>query len=203
MKNKEPLNPAQLKAEDGYNFKQPERIPKYIENPDSVALWNNVMRRVVKKDENGKEQTVLNAPDTASQVFSRAILRFWDDEEHIREKFDGFRPTAKELYEDAGLSKSAWGRIMSGELLDLEKGNVFAIALALRLNEEETAELLYAAGFAINYEHDLDAAVMYLIRNEMYEKEINWAILGEFCNLKNGLDNFTFRPITEKQMPVK
>ena len=181
----------------GYTLGAPEKMPPEITHPEAIELWEAVMRRVV--DEKGK--TVLRAPDTASQALTRAIYRFWDDEEHIAEKFEGKRPTAKELYTAACFSRSKWNRIISGELIDVERGNIFALAVALRLNDTQTEALLHAAGFALNYELDLDAAMMYFIKNESYDLPIIFEILGQFCSCteKNGLDCFIFRPVNDRQ----
>ena len=158
------------------------------------------MRSTYKKG-NGKKEIVLNAPVTASRSLADKIIEFMEDEDHIFYAFDGDRPKAKDIYKGARLSKSTWGRIMTGELSDVERGNVFAIALALRLNEEQTVELLKSAGFLLNYELELDAAVMYFIKKEERDLDKIWRVLGQFSNVKNGLDCFVFHPQTEKQLP--
>ena len=180
-------------------YGKPMRVSAGVVDPDAIALWEDVMREVKTKD--GK--TVLETPTTASRLLADKIIEFMEDEDHIFYAFDGNKPKAKDIYTSAGFGKSTWGRIMSGELSDIERGNVFALALALRLNEEQTEELLHSAGFCLNYGLDLDRAVMYFIRKEERDLKKIWRILGEFCNVKNGLDCFIFRPVTEKQQPKR
>ncbi|MBR4942935.1 MAG: hypothetical protein IKZ28_02795 [Clostridia bacterium] len=175
------------------------RVSKGVTDPEAVELWETVMREVKTKD--GK--TLLETPTTPSRLLADKIIEFMNDEDHIFYAFDGDKPKAKDIYKAARFGKSTWGRIMAGELSDLERGNVFALALALRLNEEQTADLLHSAGFCVNYGLDLDAAVMYFIRKEERDLDKIWRILGEFCNVKNGLDCFIFRPVTEKQQPER
>lgn len=81
---------------------------------------------------------------------------------------------------------------MNGQLPDIERGNVFAIALALKLDEDELIQLLYSAGFALNYSLHLDAAVMYFIKQGIYDIEHIYNVLSQFSDITNGLDCFTF-----------
>ena len=199
MRKIEYIDPYEIKNEDGYEFDNPQNIDANIDNKDAVALWNTVMRKV--RDKNGR--VVLKAADTASQVLTRKIMKFMYDEDHIQEKFLGEPPTMKHIYTSAGLSHSTWGRIMSGELSDIERGHVFAIAVALRLNTEQTEELLYSAGFAINYELDLDAAIMYFIKREIYDIKRIKRVLSNFSCVKNGLDCFVFQPQSDNQRPCR
>lgn len=199
MKKLEYYDPYEAEKEGGYTFDAPQKMEITTNDEAAEKLWNKVMRRM--RDESGN--VVLKAPDTASQVLARKIMSFMNDEDHIYNKFDGEQPKMSTIYRAAGFSSSKWGRIISGELSDIERGNAFAIAIALRLNEEQTAELLYSAGFAINYELDLDAAMMYFIRREIYDLKRILKILSNFSNVKNGLDCFVFQPITEAQKPRK
>ena len=199
MKKLEYFDPYDIKKEDGYTFDAPQKISPDVTDEAAVELWNTVMRRV--RDRDGK--VVLKAADSASQVLARKIMQFMNDEEHIYNKFDGVPPKMSTIYRAAKFSSSKWGRIIGGELSDIERGNAFAIAIALRLDEAQTAELLYAAGFAINYELDLDAAMMYFIKKEIYNMDRILKILGNFSNVKNGLDCFVFQPQVPSQMPVK
>ena len=194
------IDPYLAKDKPGYSYGDAPSIRAGITDPDAVELWKTVMRQV-RKTENGKKKIVLNAPVTASRLLADKIVEFMEDEEHIYYAFEGEKPKAKDIYEAARFSKSTWGRIMTGELSDLERGNVFAIALALRLNENQTVELLHSAGFSLNYEIELDAAVMYFIKKEERDLDKVWRVLGQFCNVKNGLDCFVFHPQKENQLP--
>lgn len=168
-----------------------------VKNATAQDLWKSVMCSW----KNAKGEIVLNTPDTPSCAFGSKIAEFLDDEAHIDKKFSGERPKVQQIYKAALFSKTKWNAVTGGKIADLEKGNVFAVAVALRLDEKQTEELLHSAGFCLNYEHALDVAMMYFIHNEIYDMEKIMAILGEFSNVKNGLDCFVFVPRTEEQKP--
>lgn len=181
-------------------FSEPLSAPFGVENAEAVQLWKTAMRKV----QNGNGEEVLGFPITASASLAKKIEEFMNDPQHIDEKFLGEAPKNQDVYKAACMGKSTWGRIKSGELSDVERGNVFAIAIALRLDEKQTEELLYSAGFTLNYDLDLDRAMMYFIKKGgYYHMKKIYAILGEFCNVKNGLDCFVFHPRTDKQKPIK
>ncbi len=186
------------RLEEKYTIDPPKKLRQEITSPEAKELWNTVMRK--KRDQNGK--IVQNMPNTASERLAQKIKFYMNDPSHIYEKFCDVPPKAKELYTEARFSKSKWGRIMGGTLPDIERGNAFAIAVVLRLNVEQTEDLLRSAGFCLNYELDLDAAIMYFIEREIYDMNRIYEILGEFCDCTpdNGLDCFIFEPRTEDQM---
>jgi hypothetical protein len=189
MKKFEYIDPYEL--DEGYRLGNPGGgMPKWVTDEAAIAMWKTVMRPVLDKD--GK--VAVRCADTVSQVLTRTIDRFLDEKNEFRREYGMPKLTKTTVYERAKLSRANWGRIMSGQLSDIERGNVFALAIALELNAEQTAELLYAAGFAINYELDLDVAMMYFIRNEIYDMDKINEILGYFCDVDNGLDCFMFQP---------
>jgi hypothetical protein len=199
MRKFEYFDPYDKEAKDNCVFSAPMRMEDNIKDPMAVELWNTVMRKV--SDKNDRNRLLLRPANTASLSFAIKIQQFMNDEEHIYNKFDDIPPKAFDIYQAARFSSSKWGRIMSGELTDVERGNAFAVAIALRLNTEQTEELLYSAGFAINYELDLDAAMMFFIKKEIYDLDYIYSVLESFSNIKNGLDCFIFQPRTNKQMP--
>lgn len=137
-------------------------------------------------------RTLKGVPRTITAPLGDMIYDILHDEEHIAARFGGERPRVDDICEAAGFSPATWNRITGGKLLDIERGNVFAIALALRLDAEQTAKLLAAAGFLINYEFQLDAAVMFFIHREIYDMELIRSVLSQFADIKNGLDRFHF-----------
>ena len=200
MRKIEYFDPYEAEAANDCVFSAPQRIDKGITNPMAVKLWNTVMRKAIDRDD--PSNVLLRPANTASMAFARKIQQFMNDKDHIYNKFDEEPPKALDIYKAAKFSSSKWGRIMSGEMPDIERGNAFAIAIALRLNTEQTEELLYSAGFAINYELDLDAAMMFFIKKEIYDMDYISSVLECFSNIKNGLDCFIFQPRTDKQKPI-
>ena len=200
MKKIEVFDPheAENAPNSPYYFRSPEKMDVQVEDARAVELWNTVMRPVYEK-----KTRVLRTPDNVSQVLARKVYEFRHDTEHTGRKFDHDHLTAKEVYEAAGFSKSKWNRINSGKLVDVERGNVYALAIALRLDADQTAELMYAAGLAINYELDLDAAMMYFINREIYNMKYICSVLGNFSDVTNGLDCFAFQPAPDQKKPKR
>lgn len=199
MRKIEYFDPYEAEAENSCVFSAPKKIDKGITHYMAIELWNTVMRKAIDKDD--PKNVLLRPSNTTSMAFAAKIQEFMNDEYHIYKKFEDVPPKASDIYQAAKFSSSKWGRIMSGELLDIERGNAFAVAVALRLDTKQTEELLYSAGLAINYELDLDAAMMFFIKKEIYDLDYIYSVLKCFSNIKNGLDCFIFQPRTDKQMP--
>lgn len=192
MRKFEYFDPYEAKDDKSCTFSEPSKINGSITNPEAIALWNEVMREA--RSLSDRKKVLLRRPSTASMSFAGKIQQFLDDKEGMLYRFDEENVTIADIYKAAKFSKSKWCRIMSGKLLDIERGNAFSIAIALHLNVDETEELLYSAGFAINYELDLDAAMMFYIRRQIYDLDRIYATLSCFSDIKNGLDCFAFKP---------
>ena len=153
-------------------------------------VWAFSKRRITDRFGN----VILGAADTMTTAFAKKIEDFLSDEEHLAKNFDGKRPTDQMMADRAGFSRPKWNRLTSATHLDIERGNAFAVAIALKLDEEQTVELLYAGGFVLNYEHELDCVMMYFIKNGIYDIKLITSTLSQFCDIKNGFDKFTFKP---------
>ena len=205
MKKIDIMDPHELKKLMGYKVTEPRPVPDGVTNPDAIKLWNTVMVKV----KNDRNKIIVNSPESASSVFGKKVEFYLTDVERLSEKFsddelnEKGELSASTVYNAIGTSKSTWNRWLSGALPDLERGNVFATALALRLNEDETADLLYSAGFALNYELDLDACVMYFIKNGIYDLDRIKAAMSDFSDIDNGFDCFIFRPKWKKHLPKR
>ncbi len=140
------------------------------------------------------DRVLLRPADSITKVFARKIEEFLSDAVHLEKSFNGKRPTDSMMAKRAGFSRAKWNRLTSGTHLDIERGNAFAVAIALKLDEEQTVQLLYAGGFVLNYEHELDCAMMYFIKNGIYDINLIVETLSQFCDLTNGFDKFTFNP---------
>ena len=82
-----------------------------------------------------------------------------------------------EVYTRANISKSHFSKIKLNPDYKPKKETVFALAVALELNIEETRELMMKAGYAISHSFVLDTIVEYFIINERYNiNDINFAL---------------------------
>ena len=82
-----------------------------------------------------------------------------------------------EVYTRANISKSHFSKIKNSTDYRPKKETVFALAVALELDIEETKELLMRAGYAISHAFILDTIVEYFIVNGRYNiMDINFAL---------------------------
>ena len=87
---------------------------------------------------------------------------------------DARRMTDAECYKKAGIDRRLFSKIRSDPSYRPSKSTVLALAIALELSEQETADLLRRAGFALSPSKAFDVIILYYIRLGVYDLfEIN------------------------------
>ena len=98
----------------------------------------------------GFDEAVL---DRLEDSFGTLLVR------HIREK--GL--TNADVYKDANIDRRLFSKIISNEGYSPTKGTVLALAIAMKLNLDETTSFLKSAGYALSHSSKADLVVEYFI----------------------------------------
>ena len=105
-----------------------------------------------------------------------AMLRHLDAgfSETLFRLIDARGMTDAECYKKAGIDRRLFSKIRSDPSYRPSKSTVLALAIALELSEQETADLLRRAGFALSPSKAFDVIILYYIRLGVYDLfEIN------------------------------
>ncbi len=129
-----------------------EDVTEELANSDEDNVTLGSMPQPCKESSDSTNNILANLEDS----FNKQLFKF------IHKK----NMTNAEVYKNANLDRRLFSKIISNENYTPCKNTIFALAISLKLNLDETQTLLRSAGFAISHSSKSDLIIEYYITHQ-------------------------------------
>ena len=166
-------------------------VKSYIEDCQAEARLQSEYRKEYRQRRESSsarrpssEMMTLNMPSPAPPPEMESVIRLPRKEETFQVKLleliDRSGRTDPDVYKHANLDRKLFAKIRKDENYKPSRKTAIALALALRLSEQEAEDLLARAGIALSRSTTFDVIIRYCFEHRLYNIfDVN-AILFEF-----------------------
>jgi len=155
--------------DDNYIEKHPDLRSNNRSNLEKYSIEETVMYRNVSYNESSlptskPKRKLEDVVDHLDETFSQRLLRLIDERSY----------KDPEVYRRANIDRKLFSKIRSDEYYQPSKATAIALAIALKLNRDETIDLLGTAGYTLSRSNKSDVIIEYFIKEKSYDLfEIN------------------------------
>ena len=137
-------------------------LEKY--NIEETVLYRNILYDEASLPSSKPKRRIEDVVDHLDETFSQRLLRLIDERNY----------KDSDVYRRANIDRRLFSKIRSDEYYQPSKATAISLAIALKLNRDETLDLLGTAGYTLSRSSKSDVIIEYFIKEGIYNLfEIN------------------------------